>query len=376
MSTKREIAGEKWRNEGHAFEMENVHLQKKRKTDEALNSQPQEEAQAHNSSQVSVCIPADIWEYILCKYLSSSDIASFFRVCKSFYSLNHNQMVWKALCEDEYRHILKTPMWEKGPSPGKTWKDLFQLCRKESIRLQYVRLKEGYTPLQAACFLGHHRLVERLIKHRNADFDIDQPTHTATAVGQTPLFIACNKGHKLVVDTLIKSGAKVNAAEFTLHATPMYTAAFSGYEEVVHILIAAGADVNISSKESHTPIYVSAQNGHTNTVIALIQEGHADINKPHTNGATPLFIASQNGRTAVVKALVDAGANINAARQDGATPLLMAAKNGHAEVVRILLQHGADKSILWNNTKTALQIAIGRGHKEIVAMLQEELLKQ
>ena len=95
--------------------------------------------------------------------------------------------------------------------------------------------------------------------------------------GSTPLYAACEKGHEEVVKILIDT-------EFDVHqgrkngSTSLHAAASDGNEKIVKILIDKGFEVNQTDEDGVTPLHRACQNGNEKAVKVLIDNG-SNINQ-------------------------------------------------------------------------------------------------
>ena len=140
---------------------------------------------------------------------------------------------------------------------------------------------DGCTPLWAAAFAGHLKVVRLLIR-QNADFD------GRTATGSTPLSTASHEGHLNVVKCLVESGADVNART-QYEATPIMAACDYGHSSVITYLIKKGAFVDLQAKDGNTALHHAAERGHLKTVSQLLTLGASQL--PNNQGLTPLLYA-------------------------------------------------------------------------------------
>ncbi|XP_056001832.1 uncharacterized protein LOC130046588 [Ostrea edulis] len=259
---------------------------------------------------------------------------------------------------------------------------LLPICNKAITGIGQVSEDiQWYSPLNAACEIGHVSIVDELVKV-GADVNLQD------IWGDTPLIAACEGGHVGVVEELVKVGADVNVKGRWGNNTPLLTACKGGHVSIVEELVKAGADVNLQKNYGNTPLIaaleelvkagadVNLQNNYGNTPLIAACEGEhvsiveelvkagADVNLQNNYGNTPLIAA--------LKELTKAGANINLQNYNGNTPLIDACQRGHVSIVEELVKAGADVNVQgrWGNN-TPLIAACEGGHVSIV----EELAK-
>ena len=301
---------------------------------------------------------------------------------------------------------------------------LLKYCDTECISKPRACFK-SFTPLTAACALGHKSVVKEFIKHRagiedkdgtgftplyvavksrnlsvsesllqagancNGIVESDPPFFVASRTGQygvVELFIKyganCNKcdrdgrsplheascsGHYAVVDLLVKCGANCNKSDKD-GRSPLHAAASGGQRAVVDLLVKNGADCNKSDKNGNSPLHTASRKGFKDVVDLLIKGG-ADCNKCDKDGISPLHEASCSGVYAVVVLLIKNGTDCNKSDKNGRSPLHTASRNGFRDVVDLLIDSGADCNKADKDDKTPLQEASRSGHSAVVDLL-------
>ena len=224
----------------------------------------------------------------------------------------------------------------------------------------------GSTPLHAAAFNGHIKMIQILVEHGGAVGATDED-------GATPLHAAAFAGHPDAIEALLQNGARINALDhhgdtsldyaaaagsssatdvlLKHHAateehgskgdTPLNSAAVRGFADVVRLLIEHGANVESRDSEGFTPLS-SAVSQERTEVVALLLESNANVNTRSNNGSTPLHGAAAKGSLESATLLLEHGARVNALDARGFTPLHMAADHNQPEIAEFLLAHGAD----------------------------------
>jgi uncharacterized protein len=125
---------------------------------------------------------------------------------------------------------------------------------------------DGYQPLGLACYFGHYKTAEYLIK---AGAVINSPSRNS--IGATPILSATAAGHVKIVMLLIKHNANPNVRENN-GFTPLHAAAQNGDTETIRSLLFNGADMTLRSHQGELPIDLAIEGGHTNAA-ALLREG-------------------------------------------------------------------------------------------------------
>lgn len=77
-------------------------------------------------------------------------------------------------------------------------------------------MKNGDSPLHAACLNKHYSIVQ-LLMNNGADVNL------CKRYSESPLFIACRKGHDSIVQSLLKNGANIKYFN-EFEVTPLYLA--------------------------------------------------------------------------------------------------------------------------------------------------------
>ena len=120
----------------------------------------------------------------------------------------------------------------------------------------------GLTPLMAAAYSGHARIVQMLLDRRPA---IDWKD----SEGYTALMFACNAGKFACVKLLVEHGAGVNETAND-DSTPLMFAAQHGHNEIVRYLIGKGADPTFTGKHGFSAVGFAQQNNLVETEMILL----------------------------------------------------------------------------------------------------------
>jgi ankyrin repeat protein len=184
--------------------------------------------------------------------------------------------------------------------------------------LRSYRAASGETPLMAALYRGHRRLVVLMIE-QGAVLDV----FAGAAVGRLDA---------------VKTAVETSPAVINAHAydgwTPLHLAAFFGRHDIVVWLLDHGAAVDARSRNSlgNTPLHAALAGSHEDVALLLLERG-APTDARDAGGHTPLHIAAESGLIGSVKALLDRGADPHAVDAEDMTPLSRAAARNHTHVV-------------------------------------------
>jgi ankyrin repeat protein len=184
--------------------------------------------------------------------------------------------------------------------------------------LRRYRTPTGETPLMAALYRGHRRVVSLMI-----DQGVTLDLFAGAAVGRLDA---------------VKVAVEPSPASINTHAydgwTPLHLAAFFGQRQVVEWLLDHGAAVDAQSRNSlrNTPLHAALAGGHDDVALLLLDRG-APTGARDAGGHTPLHIAAESGLIGPVKALLDRGADPHAVDAEDMTPLSRAAARNHTDVV-------------------------------------------
>ena len=188
-------------------------------------------------------------------------------------------------------------------------------------RLASARAVSGETPLMAALYRGHARVVDALVD-RGAELDI----FSAAALGKTDALEAAIAASPAAVNSFAYDGW-----------TPLHLAAFFGRQAAAERLLAAGADINALSRNAlvNTPLHAAVAGGHVDVSLLLIEKG-SNVNVADAGGHTPFHIAAEAGYVPVAKALLARGADAHIVDAEDRTPLARAVAKGHVEIVDLI----------------------------------------
>jgi hypothetical protein len=123
--------------------------------------------------------------------------------------------------------------------------------------------RDGYTPLQLACFFGREDAARYLIE-KGANL---------SAVSQNPMMIqplhaAAAGNHTTIVALLLEAGADPNADQQD-GFRPLHSAAQNGNAEIVRLLLARGAEPTAVDGQRRTPRALAEEEGHAEVAALL-----------------------------------------------------------------------------------------------------------
>lgn len=121
--------------------------------------------------------------------------------------------------------------------------------------------------------------------------------------GFTPLQLACFFGHEAIALWLMEQGADVNAvAKNDMRIAPIHAAAANGNLNILKALLAKGANVNARQQGGFTPLHTAADSNSPEMARLFLEHG-ADRAAMRDNGQTALDLALEKGHEAVAAVL-------------------------------------------------------------------------
>lgn len=121
--------------------------------------------------------------------------------------------------------------------------------------------------------------------------------------GFTPLQLACYFNQETAALWLIEHGADVNAvAKNTMKIAPIHATATHGNLAILHALLEKGAEVNAAQEGGYTAVHQAAHRNNVPMAELLLEFG-ADPHQPDANGQSALQLAQAEGNEAVTAVL-------------------------------------------------------------------------
>ncbi|MFW6182690.1 MAG: ankyrin repeat domain-containing protein, partial [Chloroflexota bacterium] len=121
--------------------------------------------------------------------------------------------------------------------------------------------------------------------------------------GFTPLQLACFFGRDSLALWLMEQGAAIDAvSQNGQRIQPIHAAAARGSVTLVRALLERGADANARQQHEFTPLHAAAQSGNVALAEMLLEQG-ADATARDANGRTPTDLARAEQQAAVLALL-------------------------------------------------------------------------
>lgn len=147
-------------------------------------------------------------------------------------------------------------------------------------------LGDRWTEVHALCALGNPSALDRLLKRRTDDVDLED-MHS-----RTPLRIAAERNHTACAEVLLHYGADVNRGSVV---SPLWAACERGHAACTRVLLRHLARVDAADAHGRTPLYMACSNNYVECVHLLI--GPCEKRRP-------LYVACQRSSYACVRALL------------------------------------------------------------------------
>ena len=188
-------------------------------------------------------------------------------------------------------------------------------------------------------------------------------------IGLTALLIACYQGHPRVVDTLLRHGVDPTALDSNQN-TALDAAWLTGRMEVVQIFIKHKL---VSRTDDSTHLMSAVLSGNLGLVKLIVKAGQVNhLNASFDGDDSPLIRAASHGHADIVSFLIDNGADPNFRTAEKRTTALTAAcMSGQLEIVKLLIKSGADAKVLTKDSLNALQCAAVGGQCNVMKFLVE-----
>lgn len=184
--------------------------------------------------------------------------------------------------------------------------------------------RDGVPIVRLATYYGQQAIADKLLETPGIDLEIwdgaalgrlatvkeihegwgDFILNEFSRDGYTPLQLACFFGHEEVAAYLIEKGALVNAVSRNPMAIqPLHAASAGNHVAIVRLLLNAGADANAVQQDGFRPLHSAAQNGNSE-IIRLLLEFGADARLPDDKGRFAREVAEEAGHTEIAGLLL------------------------------------------------------------------------
>ncbi|XP_067668165.1 putative ankyrin repeat protein RF_0381 [Haliotis asinina] len=190
---------------------------------------------------------------------------------------------------------------------------------------------DGNSILQLACWGGNVEIDDYILSHK---VDINGRGQS----GRTPLTAAAYRGHLKILDLLVNKGADPtcfdDAGDNVLHS-----GCLGGHMDIVkRVLELDTVDINSRGHSGRTPLMMAASNG-DKEIFYLLFNKNADATLVDDDGNTILHLASEGGNVNIVKYVLSLEImDINTRNEHQETPTMMATRG--SEVCYLLVERG------------------------------------
>ncbi|MBM17952.1 MAG: hypothetical protein CL947_02705 [Epsilonproteobacteria bacterium] len=126
-------------------------------------------------------------------------------------------------------------------------------------------------PLYLASLHGHHKVVNKLVNHKNKFDQFTVNLEASNNQGQSPLLVACALGYSLVVPILLQTN-RVNINKTDRSGTsPLFVAVMKNHKDIVKMLLAKDTvNVNLANIYGITPLMMTVAAKNVDIVTMLI----------------------------------------------------------------------------------------------------------
>lgn len=202
-------------------------------------------------------------------------------------------------------------------------RELVRTLLAEDPQLANATSRDGVPVVRLAVYYGQEIIAQALVESSGIELEIwdgaalgrlatVEESHKGwgnfivneySRDGYTPLQLACFFGHEAVARYLVDNGADVHAVSKNQMAIqPLHAAAAGDHMSIVRLLLVAGADPNAVQQDGFRPLHAAAQNGNSELTRLLLEYG-ADPELTDDQGRVPRVIAEASGHDEVTALL-------------------------------------------------------------------------
>lgn len=162
---------------------------------------------------------------------------------------------------------------------------LYLLSHMETVDIDELKDKAGWTPFHIACAVGNMNIVIELCNRR-----LKPDMNLSTVQGITALHLAVSKKHMEVCKFLVDNGASVRIKDKKLQI-PLHRAAAAGSMGLIELLCKAQSPINVQDYQGWTPLFHALAEGHGDVAVLLVNQYYADDQLEDHDGKKALDVA-------------------------------------------------------------------------------------
>ena len=202
------------------------------------------------------------------------------------------------------------------------------------------RKKGGKTPLIVACIERKVDVVVELLKSPHIDINLYKKS---LRVRRTALWFACQMGHHEMVDLLIKDPRIDLCVDRSLNE-----ACNRKSPECLGILVRYLLKNPTNSHCQGAPLhrFMNLSNQIPEHFQLLLQIPNIDVNALNANGLTPLQVACERGKVWAVEVLVDdSRVDVNSSNSSRLSPIVMLSRKRYGSIVLYMLSSSSKVNV-------------------------------
>lgn len=165
--------------------------------------------------------------------------------------------------------VLSYAIWYKYKPMKDSKLDIIKFLVSKGANVNYRHNKDGWTPLELACKIGHINVIKYLISKganvNNVNKRKRTPLHEAIVSDQKNS--NCNKLQ--IVKLLLDNGANINTQSKETKSSPLSSATAYGLTSIVKLLLSKGATKNTKDIDKMTPLDIAEWKGFHSIVKLL-----------------------------------------------------------------------------------------------------------